>query len=73
MSKTVQTNNNTIFIIGGHAHDPSLLARSYDVPTSCFKVNIDTGELTVQANMLFGRRWHAICSMENFIYVVGGL
>jgi N-acetylneuraminic acid mutarotase len=73
MSKTIQVNNNTVYIIGGHQNEPSLLTRTYIVDTSCFRLNIDTGDLKVQNSMLMGRRWHAICSMEHYIYVVGGV
>ena len=42
-SKIVQISRDQVYVIGGAS--PTLLARDYDVSTSCLKVDICTGEL----------------------------
>ena len=48
-SKLIQVNHTDVWVIGGgRPMSASLLAREYDVPTSCFKINIKTGLILVK-------------------------
>jgi hypothetical protein len=44
-SKIVQVNATDVYIIGGDEMYKSLLARDYNVPRGCLKVNISTAEV----------------------------
>lgn len=50
---------------------PSLVTRSYNVPTSCLKVDIMNGQLTMMASMCDDRDVSQACALRNFIFVVG--
>ena len=69
-AKIVQTNKETIYVIGGR--EKTLLARDYNIPRSCFKINTFTGEITQQANLVTGRCYSGLYNIGNQIYVVGG-
>jgi len=44
-SKFIQINKTSLYLIGGRNEYQSLLRREYDVPTSCVRVDLGSGEL----------------------------
>jgi len=61
-----------LYVIGGYEYCPSLVAREYDVPRSCLRVNLSNGELTQQRDMTDGRFSFAICNIGQQIFIFGG-
>jgi hypothetical protein len=59
-------------VIGGTKAFQSLLARDFDVPSSCFEVEISTGKIAQRADLLTGRYYFGVCSVGGFIYTFGG-
>jgi len=48
------------------------VAREYEVPRSCFKIDIATGEISQRADLLEPRIHFGACSIGLFIYAIGG-
>ena len=44
-SNIIQVNGTELYVIGGNSDLPSLVARKVDVPTSCFKIDVKTGQM----------------------------
>ena len=71
VSKIIQVNNTVVYVIGGNQY-PSLLGRKYDVPKSCMKIDMATGEIVKLADMRECRSSFGLCVLRNIIYVFGG-
>jgi len=72
-AKTVQVNSTDLYVIGGSEKDHSLLTKPYHVPTSCLKINIETGQLLQQNSMTHDRISFGLCHITHHIFVIGGL
>ena len=57
LSNLVQVNATQIYVIGGHANKQwaTLLDRDYDVPRSCIRIDLESGEFDVRSSLLSSR------------------
>ena len=46
MSKIIQVNGRSVYLVGGSKFFPALLQRDYAVERSCLKIDVSTGQLT---------------------------
>ena len=52
---------------------PSLWNTDYEVPKSCFKIDLSTGELVKKSDMLDAKMNFGLCNIGQFIYTIGGI
>ena len=71
-SKLIQINNTQIYVIGGRPESPSLLTHDYDVWRSCLRVDLESATVEERASLVTGRCFHAVVSLGNYIFVLGG-
>jgi hypothetical protein len=61
-----------VYFVGGSDENPSLIADDYEVSSTCFKVNLLTGELIRKAPLIVKKEAFGICNIGRHIYAVGG-
>ena len=73
LSKVVQINGKDIYLLGGDQDYPTLLTRKYQVPNSCFRIDLKAAEIIQKADMECGRQGFGVCVIGHRIFVVGGI
>jgi len=73
LSKITQLTNNRFLLTGGQRSYASLVPYLYEVDRSTLLLSLDSGTFAEKPLMTYGRVYHSVAVVCQFVYVIGGM